>query len=576
MALFRFTNLIFWRFISSNFSARLLQARKTDIPSEAWLRELPHKARKLEARLYRKAPSLEAYLDRTTLKIRLKVLARALVRQFSGLKRSSVVSARTSNDSSATIPSHTAPTSVLLQANDSLRSFPMGFLNLSSISSTQKSQSWSQGRTSETQPESEHERGHEGHSSATASVSAPDQTREPLPSSSSRRSSSVGAMSSSVRAGAPSPLLTPDQMQQYLIQNHQQHLMNKDVYRQSLDPQQNLMATSAVQVTSDTAVPLRMPAPQTNQSSTETHMSSCNMSDIEHQRAVNARLQNEIAVNIQRQEQLARFLQGSDTTQEEQSLQLQNVNLRNDFDQRNFTSPDQSSMQQSTMQFNHRPSSLNMMGMMQGSVPSNSVMQQTPYSFFYDQQQRSQHPPSSANHSVVNPQQIYNNQQTSNLTDFRMGFGNSSHLMARSFGSHPQAVGNGPMQPNQLLQHQQQQTFEAIRPQLINTGNVVNLNFQQQLASLQGLQQSTHSAPDLFFSLPLGGDHSRGAANINFDNTSSNHDRPLGLVPRSEHFPIGGGAANSKNDNDDEGTALGAGNNDGGGASPLSPNSFRW
>ena len=347
--------------------------------------------------------------------------------------------------------------------------------------------------------------------------------------------------------------------------------MNKDVYRQSLDPQHNLMAESAVQVPSDAGVPLEMPAPQTNQISME--MSSCNMSDIEHQRAVNARLQNEIAVNIRRQEQLARILQGSDTTHEGQSLQLQNANIRNDFEQRNFSLPNQSSMPQSTMQFNHRPNSLNMTGMMQGSVPSNSVMQQIPYSFFYDQQQRSQHPSSSANHSGVNPQQIYNTQQTSNLTDFGMGLGNNSHLMVRTFGSHPQAVGNGPMQPNQLLQHQ---TFEAIRPQFMATGNAVNLNFQHQLASLQGLQQSPHSAPDMFFSLSRGEDQSRGAANIDFESTSGNNDRPLGLVPRSEHFPMGGSAANSQDDNDDERTALDAGNNDGGGASPLSPNSFRW
>lgn len=62
--------------------ARLLQERKKATPSEEWLHQLPHKARKLEGRLYRTAASLEAYLERSTLKIRLSLLANAITKHY--------------------------------------------------------------------------------------------------------------------------------------------------------------------------------------------------------------------------------------------------------------------------------------------------------------------------------------------------------------------------------------------------------------------------------------------------------------------------------------------------------------
>jgi hypothetical protein len=55
--------------------AKLLKARKKSAPSKEWMKQLPHKARVLEDRLYRKASSLEAYLNRSTLKNRLRTLA---------------------------------------------------------------------------------------------------------------------------------------------------------------------------------------------------------------------------------------------------------------------------------------------------------------------------------------------------------------------------------------------------------------------------------------------------------------------------------------------------------------------
>jgi hypothetical protein len=62
-------------------SANLLKARKKVPPSSEWLQQLPHKAKKLERRLYYSAPSLAAYIDRTTIKLRLQALARDIVSQ---------------------------------------------------------------------------------------------------------------------------------------------------------------------------------------------------------------------------------------------------------------------------------------------------------------------------------------------------------------------------------------------------------------------------------------------------------------------------------------------------------------
>ncbi len=60
----------------------MLQARKKAVPSPEWMLQLPHKARKLESRLYKSAASLEDYLDRTTLKPRLQKLAKSIVKEF--------------------------------------------------------------------------------------------------------------------------------------------------------------------------------------------------------------------------------------------------------------------------------------------------------------------------------------------------------------------------------------------------------------------------------------------------------------------------------------------------------------
>jgi hypothetical protein len=52
------------------------------VPSQEWLHQLPHKARQLEGRLYGAASSLEQYLDRSTLKNRLRIIANRITMQF--------------------------------------------------------------------------------------------------------------------------------------------------------------------------------------------------------------------------------------------------------------------------------------------------------------------------------------------------------------------------------------------------------------------------------------------------------------------------------------------------------------
>lgn len=95
-------------FLCFNPRAKLLQMRKISPPSESWLRQLPHKVRKLEERLYRSAPSLESYLDRKTLKARLKTLAKAITHQFKEAKMrlSSLHLSRSSIASHSTLASY--------------------------------------------------------------------------------------------------------------------------------------------------------------------------------------------------------------------------------------------------------------------------------------------------------------------------------------------------------------------------------------------------------------------------------------------------------------------------------------
>ena len=57
---------------------QLLQDRKKEPCQKGWLQELPHKALKLEKQLYKAAPSLQSYMDESTLKHRLRKIANAI------------------------------------------------------------------------------------------------------------------------------------------------------------------------------------------------------------------------------------------------------------------------------------------------------------------------------------------------------------------------------------------------------------------------------------------------------------------------------------------------------------------
>ena len=71
-------------------SAQLLTDRKHN-PTEKWRNELPYKAKKLEEQLYKTAPSLEDYLDKDTLKDRLKHVARAITSQYKLARKNPVL-----------------------------------------------------------------------------------------------------------------------------------------------------------------------------------------------------------------------------------------------------------------------------------------------------------------------------------------------------------------------------------------------------------------------------------------------------------------------------------------------------
>jgi hypothetical protein len=74
--------------LHDTYSAKLLHLRKKTQPSAEWLRQLPHKARKLEERLYWYAPSLADYLEMSTLKNRLRRVADSILKTHTEAKRS--------------------------------------------------------------------------------------------------------------------------------------------------------------------------------------------------------------------------------------------------------------------------------------------------------------------------------------------------------------------------------------------------------------------------------------------------------------------------------------------------------
>ncbi|KAG7347221.1 hypothetical protein IV203_037336 [Nitzschia inconspicua] len=86
--------------------AKLLYARKKGRnPGRAWLERVPIKAKMLESQLYRNAASLEAYLNRSTLKVRLGKLASAITSIYKEAVQSRRGSSRSSSSSVSSLGS---------------------------------------------------------------------------------------------------------------------------------------------------------------------------------------------------------------------------------------------------------------------------------------------------------------------------------------------------------------------------------------------------------------------------------------------------------------------------------------
>jgi hypothetical protein len=76
------------------YSMRLLLNRKEGPTSPRWLSQLPHKALKLEQRLYSASVSLGAYRDRNTLRLRLQTVATSIMQKHLQTKRTKLADDR--------------------------------------------------------------------------------------------------------------------------------------------------------------------------------------------------------------------------------------------------------------------------------------------------------------------------------------------------------------------------------------------------------------------------------------------------------------------------------------------------
>mmetsp|Transcript_3937 Transcript_3937/g.6990 ORF Transcript_3937/g.6990 Transcript_3937/m.6990 type:complete len:507 (+) Transcript_3937:2-1522(+) len=86
--------------------AKLLYARKKgQNPGRSWLERVPLKAKMLESQLYKNAASLEAYLNRSTLKIRLGKLASAITSHYKHAVHTKRGSSRSSSGSISSLAS---------------------------------------------------------------------------------------------------------------------------------------------------------------------------------------------------------------------------------------------------------------------------------------------------------------------------------------------------------------------------------------------------------------------------------------------------------------------------------------
>lgn len=110
------------------YRAKLLYARKKGKnPSRAWLERVPSKAKMLENQLYKNAASLEAYLNRSTLKVRLGKLASAITSHYKeakGSRRGSMRSSSSSISSLASLENSFADAKLRRESASSVQSLP--------------------------------------------------------------------------------------------------------------------------------------------------------------------------------------------------------------------------------------------------------------------------------------------------------------------------------------------------------------------------------------------------------------------------------------------------------------------
>jgi hypothetical protein len=109
----------------------LYARKKGKNPDRAWLERVPLKAKTLESQLYKNAASLEAYLNRSTLKVRLGKLASAITSHYKQAIQSRRTSTRSSSSSIASLENAFADAKLRRQSSSSIQSLPSSLNNRS-------------------------------------------------------------------------------------------------------------------------------------------------------------------------------------------------------------------------------------------------------------------------------------------------------------------------------------------------------------------------------------------------------------------------------------------------------------
>jgi hypothetical protein len=312
------------------------------MPSDEWLQQLPHKARKLEGRLYHSAPSLEAYIDRITLKTRLKMLARVIMVQYRDSRRSSSgqlpasflskasrasagmrscsISSQFSLPSVASAAVH-RNSSISHTSIDSLRSLQESMNTKTSIERPPNKKQV-QARRSSTKRSTNN-----GSMQGKKRRSSKDTIDTVIPKgggSNSHRQSVTSLGSNEGDPVLPAPGMTQEFFQQQIVNN-----------TLSADPSAMISASGTLH-TAPTALPMggpigNIPSELGGQQPPITS-SSQNMTELERQKAVNALLQEQIMDNIRRQEDLVRRLQASEPQQQPHYSHSRDDSYHSDID----------------------------------------------------------------------------------------------------------------------------------------------------------------------------------------------------------------------------------------------------